>query len=191
MVLKAGSELDRGVAPSTAAVQAQLKSSEVLHLDESGLRVLGKLHWLHVASTNRLTDYGVHAKRGREAINALGIVEDFSGRAVHDHWTPYFHYECDHALCNAHHLRELRSIETQYGQPWSDQMAQLLRRIKQAVDETKETTDIYPPPSSKRSNRSMMRCWSRGFRITRIRIRPRPDRRKREAVSNARLRSIC
>ena len=141
MVLKAGAELDRGVAPSTAAIQAQLKSSEVLHLDESGLRVLGKRHWLHVASTDRLTDYGVHAKRGRKAIDALGIVADFSGRAVHDHWTPYFHYDCDHALCNAHHLRELHFIETQYGQPWAAQMAQLLRRIKQAVDATKETTD--------------------------------------------------
>lgn len=141
MVLKAGAELDRGVAPSIEAVQAQLKSGEVLHLDESGLRVLGKLHWLHVASTDRLTDYGVHAKRGREGMDALGIVPDFQGRAVHDHWKPYFQYECDHALCNAHHLRELRYLETQYGQPWAASMASLLRDIKQAVDETKETAD--------------------------------------------------
>ena len=141
MVLKAGAELDREVGPSIEAIQEQLKSCEILHLDESGLRVLGKLHWLHVASTDRLTDYGIHGKRGREGMDALGIVANFSGRAVHDHWKPYFHYDCDHALCNAHHLRELRYIETQYGQPWATQMAQLLRSIKHAVDETKETAD--------------------------------------------------
>jgi len=96
MVLKAGAALDRQVAPSTEAVKEQLKSSKVMHLDESGVRVLGKLHWLHVSSTDRLTHYEVHGKRGQVGLDAIGILEDFSGRAVHDHWKPYFHYDCDH-----------------------------------------------------------------------------------------------
>ncbi len=146
MVLKAGEALDRGVAPSTQAVKEQLKSAKVLHLDESGLRVLGKLHWLHVTSTARLTHYGVHGKRGREAMDAIGILEDFQGRAVHDHWKPYFQYDCDHGLCNAHHLRELHYIEKQYQQPWACQMAKLLCRIKKGVEETKASADHLPAP---------------------------------------------
>ena len=144
MVLKAGASLDRHVAPSTEAIKEQLKSSEVIHLDESGLRVLEKLHWLHVTSTDQLTHYEVHGKRGQVAMDAIGILEDFSGRAIHDHWKPYFQYACDHALCNAHHLRELHYIEKQYQQPWACQMAKLLRSIKKAVDETKAIADTLP-----------------------------------------------
>ena len=144
MVLKAGEELDRRVAPSTEAIRAQLTSSAVVHLDESGVRVVGKLHWLHVTSTDRLTHYGVHAKRGQEAMEAIGLLKEFSGRAVHDHWKPYFHYPCDHALCNAHHLRELHYLERQYHQPWASQMANLLRSIKKGVDQTKGTADHLP-----------------------------------------------
>ena len=144
MVLKAGAALDREVTPSTEAIKKQLKSSEILHLDESGVRVLGKLHWLHVSSTDRLTHYQVHGKRGKVAMDAIGLLADFPGRAIHDHWKPYFQYDCDHALCNAHHLRELVYIEKQYQQVWASQMAQLLGRIKKAVDQTKETADHLP-----------------------------------------------
>jgi transposase len=144
MVLKAGEELDRRVAPSTAAIKEQWHAAEVLHLDESGVRVIGKLHWLPVSSTDRLTYYAVHGKRGQVAMDAIGLLEDFPGRAVHDHWKPYFQYACDHALCNAHHLRELPYIEKQYQQPWASQMAQLLRHIKKAVEETKASVDRLP-----------------------------------------------
>jgi transposase len=85
-----------------------LRDAAVLHVDESGLRVMGKLHWLHVASTERLTAYEVHAKRGQEAMEDAGILGAFKGTVVHDHWKPYFTYdECNHALCHAHPLREL------------------------------------------------------------------------------------
>src|SRR5438874_2066563 len=110
-VLKASEELSALIEPSTAAVKELLRDSEVLHVDESGLRVKGQLHWLHVASTAELTHYEVHAKRGHEAMDEAGILGAFRGTAVHDHWKPYFTYDkCAHALCNAHHLRELRFI---------------------------------------------------------------------------------
>ena len=110
-----------------------------MHTDESGVRVKGKLHWLHVAATEQLTDYTVHAQRGQTAMDEAGILPDFKGRAMHDHWKPYFGYEdCTHALCNAHHLRELQFIEKQYGQRWAARMVDLLLEIKKAVEKTQE-----------------------------------------------------
>ncbi|MCK5538719.1 MAG: IS66 family transposase [Thiomargarita sp.] len=136
-ILKATDELSQRVSPATEAIKEQLRHSEVLHLDESGLRVKNKLHWIHVASTKYLTDYEIHAKRGQEAITAAGILSDFKGTAMHDHWKSYFNYEdCDHALCNAHHLRELKFIEKQYEQSWATQMFTLLLDIKETVGET-------------------------------------------------------
>jgi transposase len=146
-VLKASEQLERCIEPSTAAVKARLRDAEVLHVDESGLRVRGKLHWLHVASTEHLTSYEVHAKRGQEAMEDAGILGAFKGTAVHDHWKPYFTYdECNHALCNAHHLRELRLIDTQYQQPWAKAMAELLLEIKAAVAATPAPAMHLAPP---------------------------------------------
>jgi transposase len=146
-VLKASEHLDTCIAPSTDAVKGLLRDAEVLHVDESGLRVRGKLHWLHVACTERLTSYAVHAKRGHEAMEAAGILGTFHGTMVHDHWKPYFTYDaCDHALCNAHHLRELRCIDTQYHQAWANDMAALLVEIKAAVAATPAPALCLSPP---------------------------------------------
>ena len=138
-VAQAGRDLSALVEPATAAVKEQLRQAEVLHADESGLRVKGKLHWLHVASTDRLTDYTVHARRGKEAMDDAGVLPGFKGRVIHDHWKTYFGYGgCAHGLCNAHHLRELQWLEKQYGQRWAAEMAGLLVEIKDAVESAKE-----------------------------------------------------
>jgi transposase len=134
-VLKASEDFCEDIAPSSEAVQEMLRDAEGVHFDESGLRVRGKLPWLHVASTERLTSYDVQAKRGHEAMDDAGMVGACTGIAVHDHWKPYFHYDaCDHALCNAHHLRALHFIATQYQQSWSTDMSALLLEIKATVE---------------------------------------------------------
>jgi transposase len=154
-VLKASEDLCEYIAPSSEAVHKMLRDAAVVHLDESGLRVMGKLHWLHVASTERLTYYEVHAKRGHEAMDDAGIVGAFTGIAVHDHWKPYFHYDdCDHALCNAHHLRELHFIATQYQQSWATDMAALLLEIK-------ATVEAMPAPAMSLSPAHLAACTRR------------------------------
>ena len=117
-----------------AAIAAAVRAGTLQHNDETSLSVQGKRWWLHTASTARLTHYGVHPKRGGEATDAIGVLPGFHGTSVHDGWTPYRRYPCRHALCNAHHLRELAWVEEQDGQPWAAEMAALLRAIKGAVD---------------------------------------------------------
>ena len=163
-VLTASEQLERCIAPATEAVKALLREAAVLHVDESGLQVNGKLHWLHVASTARLTSYEVHAKRGYEAMEEAGILGAFTGTAVHDHWKPYFKYdECNHALCNAHHLRELRFIEQQYHQPRAKEMAELLCEIKAAVDATPSPAMRLLPAELERLGKSYDEVGRSGF----------------------------
>jgi len=134
-ILKASETLNNHIAPSTEATKELLKKSDIINLDESGLRVKGKLHWLHVVSNKLLTYYQVHAKRGLEAMNHADVIPRFSGIAVHDHWKPYFNYDrFQHALCNAHHLRELLYIEKKYEQDWAKDMSVLLLQINDMVE---------------------------------------------------------
>jgi transposase len=118
-------------------IALQLHHAPVLSADESGLRVEGKLHWLHVAATENLTWYGVHAKRGLEAVADHGILPKRIGVLVHDCWAPYWKLDGGaHALCNAHLLRELVYVRELTGQAWPLAMKALLldaRRLTEAA----------------------------------------------------------
>jgi transposase len=120
--------------PVEEAIALALRTGALLHNDETGLSGQGKGWWLHSARTAHLTHYGVHPKRGAEATDALGILPGFRGTSVHDGWAPYRQYAGRHALCNAHHLRELVWVEEQDGQAWAGDMAALLRTIKKSVE---------------------------------------------------------
>lgn len=122
----------------TDTIQAAIVASEVVQFDETGLRVNGKLWWLHVACTNGLTYYFIHSKRGTAAMEAMEILPSFEGKAVHDGWKSYEAYACEHFLCNAHHLRELMLISERYGQAWAFQMSLLLCSIHRQVSEAKD-----------------------------------------------------
>lgn len=104
-----------------------LRKAPLLNADESGLRVASKLYWLHIAASDTLTWYGVHVKRGLEAIEAHGILPKRVGVLVHDCWAPYWRLDdCVHALCNAHLLRELVYVKEITGQEWPQSMTDFL-----------------------------------------------------------------
>jgi transposase len=116
-------------------VRRQLSLSSLLHVDETGINIGGKRVWLHNASNDRFTCYHPHGKRGGEALDDMGILSHFQGILCHDHWKPYFAYGARHALCNAHHLRELERAWEQDKQQWANRMKALLKEINRATHE--------------------------------------------------------
>ena len=121
--------------PVETAIKQGVAQSAVVNFDETGLRVEGRTHWLHVASTPALTYYAPQTRRGQTAMNAIGILPDFTGTAVHDALHAYLAYGCDHGLCNAHLLRDLTAAGEITDQTWPKEVADLLLAIKAAVEQ--------------------------------------------------------
>jgi len=138
-ILSACAEAAQKVASSNAAVKEHLIEHEaVAHFDETGMMVNGILNWLHSCSTSFLTVYAMHVKRGSVAMNEIGVLPRFKGRAVHDDLAAYFLYELEHALCNAHHLRTLLFLLERYPQRWIEPLKDLLLKIKTEVEIARE-----------------------------------------------------
>jgi len=135
------SECFEHLAPIEQEVRESLTNAKVLHCDETGVRVNSRLWWLHVACTHELTYYFLHNKRGQAAMDEMGILPEFAGKAIHDGWKSYANYECEHFLCNAHHLRELQFILERYQQWWAYQMSLLLVTIFSQVQIAKSEGD--------------------------------------------------
>jgi len=116
-----------------AWVKSKLLASPLIHSDETGINIGGDRRWLHNVSNTDFTYFYHHFKRGCEAMDEMGILPTYQGIVCHDHWKPYFKYGCLHALCNAHHLRELERAVEQDKQKWAEQMIVLLKEINNAT----------------------------------------------------------
>lgn len=120
-------------------IKRQILNAPVINCDETGARVEGKTHWLHVAGTPKLTCYNIHQKRGSGGMDDMGILPFYTGTCKHDGLSAYFKY-CCYSLCNDHHLRELKWVIENEQQSWAQQMYNLLLDAKAAVDEAKENS---------------------------------------------------
>jgi transposase len=152
------------LAPAEQEIKAAILGSAVIHLDETGFRVLNQLWWLHVACTDSLTFYFVHTHRGQIAMDEMGILPKFTGIGLHDGWKSYALYAIVHGLCNAHHLRELIFIVERYEQAWAEEMIALLvemhRQVKVAKAEAKTGLEL---PDLDRLTQQYADILQRGF----------------------------
>ena len=139
-IMTAAQSIAQQVTGVNGLVKAALITTcEPVHFDETGTRVVGRLQWVHVTSTALLTYLAVHAKRGRQALDDIGILPKRRGKSIHDDYSSYFQYpDSEHGLCNAHHLRQLFFIHERYQQPWAEALAHLLVEIKTTLDQAKQ-----------------------------------------------------
>jgi transposase len=122
-----------GLIETELKIKRGLRRSPVIHADETGLRVKGKLAYVHVASSDRLTHYAADVRRGKAAIDEIDILPSYRGTCVHDGWLSYTHYpDCRHALCGAHLLRELTYFEelSEVTKAWAAPLKELLPEMK-------------------------------------------------------------
>jgi transposase len=143
-LVREGAERLHGVEQE---IKAALRDAPALHHDETGLRVAGaegaRLEWTHVTCTPTLTHYARHPARGATALEAIGILPGYPGVSVHDGWTSSRHFHtARHALCTAHHLRELTFVEEELQQDWAGKLKSLLRDRRTAVEQARSASAV-------------------------------------------------
>ena len=119
------------LAETIEIIKQGLIESELIHNDETGIRSEGKTQWVHSASNQEFTHFAIHTKRGHEAMDEIGILPEFNGISIHDRWASYDKYNCIHALCNAHLLRDLKFVHEEMNRPWAREMIELLQRANE------------------------------------------------------------
>jgi transposase-like protein len=136
-IAKWNKELSGKLSPFIQEIKEKLLTEPVLHKDETGMRIDNCLQWLHVLSNKVYTLYFSHQKRGTEADEEAGILPSYSGVLVHDHFKGLYRFTCEHAECNAHILRYLKSVVETYKRAWADAMIAFLTTANNVVKEYK------------------------------------------------------
>lgn len=137
-------ETGEGLTVFEKHVKEKLRNSEILHSDETGLRIEGATNWMHVVSNEFYTYLYAHKSRGRDAINEMDILPDYTGTLIHDRFQSYFgDWAFEHGLCNAHILRELIYFEEQGDKPWAKEVKELLLRAKEKKEGCQSVNASY------------------------------------------------
>jgi transposase len=171
-----------GLETTEKITQDRIVESPVAHADETGCDVNKKLWWIHSLSNLMYTWYFCEEYRGRDATTVAGVISRFGGRLVHDGWKSYLHYVCKHALCNAHHLRELIFIDEHLKEPWALKMKKHLLEIKETVEEAwNHGKDRLPDDILQRFRRRYQLIIRQGYAIQPPPIKKRPGQRGKTA----------
>lgn len=136
-LMDAATRVGERVAPLIPRIRDALRRAPVIHVDETGFRVDGRLWWMHTATAPGYTLYGLHPRRGQEGIATLGVMDQRDGVAVHDFWKPYYCFEGRHALCNAHLLRDLTGLYEVTGEAWVAKLRSLLAAMLEATNQAR------------------------------------------------------
>jgi transposase len=123
------------LAPTIERIADLIAASPLQHGDETGIRIYGMLHWLHVNCTRYLTHLAWHVSRGKPALNEIGIWPRFAGRGMHDRLASYDAYGCAHSICGAHLLRDCAAVAEQEHQPWATEMHEFLLDLHEACQQ--------------------------------------------------------
>jgi transposase len=178
---------DDGLGDFLGVLRDRIAEAEVAGFDETGLRVAGTLHWVHCARTGKYTLITCHRKRGREGIDAAGVLGRFAGVAVHDAWAPYDTYlDVEHQLCCAHAQRELQAVVDTTGPDadwcWAGQAADALVAMQKLVAEAITTgADTLDADALSRQVRLYRSAAQIG--ITQTAARSGKDMRKHNALA--------
>jgi transposase len=171
-------KLHVSLEPFEQAIKEQLLKEPVLHVDETGIKVAARLNWVHVVCSKTATFYGVHEKRGREALDAFGIVCLYLGQLMHDYYSSYLGYEnCAHLFCNAHVLRELVYVHEIIGQKWARELHDLLLQMNQTMQRAQAHGRLPCAQTVGKYHKEYRQILARGFRENR-----QPQHRKNEAA---------
>ena len=163
-IVNASNKCSSLLLPFENWVKEKLKRSDVLNFDESGIRIAGMLHWVHNTSNEKFTYYSPHKRRGKEAMDEINILPEYKGFAIHDYWKSYLDYDCNHGLCNEHHLRELTFIHEELKQNWALKMKKLLLEIKNETDKAKTKNKLISKNKMIFFENKFKRIYYEGFK---------------------------
>lgn len=182
----------RTLAPTMEVLKRLLLTQKLGHVDETGVRIKGLLHWFHVNSTRWLTLYHWHRQRGQKAMDAIGILPVYTGRAVHDRWISYDHYSCTHSVCGAHLLRDCLLVAERDHHPWAQDMHDLLLQMSQITAQFRAAGAPRLPQAER--DRLVLQYFAileQGFAFHRMHAPPlnapvpkKPGRRKQDDAKN-------
>lgn len=133
-VVNINEEAAEALVEFKSLAKKELILEPLLHADETGINIAGKTAWLHAATSSSWSLFCASSTRGREAVETIGILPNFKGVLVHDHWATYFKYDCTHAMCCAHLVRELTRVVEEDGHSWASAMIAHLYQMKGDVD---------------------------------------------------------